>query len=312
MLRFTPPGFQRLEQAQSFEVHVGGTESNTAVGLARLGLKVAWLSRLSDNPLGKYIARAIAQHGVDTSQVVWTPEDRVGTYFLERGKAPRGSQVIYDRKHSAVSKMRPEDLPESLFQTGSARLFHTTGITLGIGESAAATALHAVKLAKAAGWLISFDLNYRAKLWSAAAARAGCHEILKLTDIFFLPRRDARTVYGIQAEKLDDALSELAQHYPQALIVMTLGAEGAAARAPTGEVYNQPAFFAEEVERLGGGDAFSAGFLYGYLESDIALALRWGTAVAALKYGILGDFPLIEKAEAEALVQGQKGSSLAR
>jgi 2-dehydro-3-deoxygluconokinase len=166
MLRFTPPALRRLEQTHDFELHVGGSESNTSVGLARLGLKVAWLSRLTDNALGHIVARTIASHGADTSQVVWTPEDRVGLYFLEEGKAPRGSQVIYDRKDSAVSKMQPSDLPIYLFTQGNAKLFHTTGITLALSESAKATATKALELAKNAGWRVSFDVNYRAKLWT--------------------------------------------------------------------------------------------------------------------------------------------------
>ncbi len=129
MLRLTPPGLKRLEQAMSFEIEVGGTESNMAIGLARLGLKVLWLSRLTDNPLGRLIARTIASHGVDTSRVVWTADDRIGLYFLEEGRAPRGSKVTYDRRHSAISQMRPAELPVELFHADGARLLHLTGIT---------------------------------------------------------------------------------------------------------------------------------------------------------------------------------------
>jgi 2-dehydro-3-deoxygluconokinase len=313
MLRFTPPALRRLEQTLDFELHVGGSESNTSVGLARLGLKVAWLSRLTDNALGHIIARTITSHGVDTSQVVWTPEDRVGLYFLEEGKAPRGSQVIYDRKNSAVSNMQPSDLPIDLFKQDNAKLFHTTGITLAISQHAHKTATKAAELAKGAGWLVSFDVNYRGKLWSPREAREGCENIAQQSDILFIPLRDAKAMYGLNEDANPDSVLEfLVKRFPKAVIAMTMSAKGALAFAD-GKIFQQAAFKAEEVGRLGGGDSFSAGFLYGYLlDGNLERALRWGAAVAALKYSIPGDFPLIEKREAEALVNQTLSTSIAR
>jgi 2-dehydro-3-deoxygluconokinase len=313
MLRFTPPALRRLEQTLDFELHVGGSESNTSVGLARLGLKVAWLSRLTDNALGHIVARTIASHGVDTSQVVWTPEDRVGLYFLEEGKAPRGSQVIYDRKDSAVSKMQPSELPVDIFQQDNAKLFHTTGITLAISESAKVTATKALELAKNAGWRVSFDVNYRAKLWTPKEARAGCEPSMRQADIIFIPLRDAKIIFELDEDSSPEAvLNMLSESYPNATIAMTMSAKGAMA-VSNNSVYQQDAFKAEEVGRLGGGDAFSAGFLYAYLTfNDVALGLRWAAAVAALKYSITGDFPLIEKREVEALVNQKINIGIAR
>ncbi len=308
MLRFTPPALRRLEQTLEFELHIGGSESNTSVGLARLGLKVAWLSRLTNNALGQIIARTIASHGVDTSQIVWTPEDRVGLYFLEEGKAPRGSQVIYDRKDSAVSKMQPSDLPVDLFKAGNAKLFHTSGITLAISQSAHATATKAVELAKKANWLVSFDVNYRAKLWTPQEARAGCEAIMQQADILFIPLRDAKLIYEYAEDSSPETILEmLAQRFPNAVVVMTMSSKGSMAKDYSG-VYSHGIFPAEEVGRLGGGDAFSAGFLYNYLlNKDVQVALRWGAAVAALKYSITGDFPLVNRQEVENLVnQGIK------
>ncbi|MDZ4847727.1 MAG: sugar kinase [Pirellulaceae bacterium] len=313
MLRLTPPGFERFSQASNFEIHIGGSESNTAVGLARLGLKVAWLSRLTDNPLGRKIAEGIAEHGVDTSHVVWTNEDRVGTYYLERGKAPRGSQVFYDRQGSAMSRMQPSNLPAWLFEISNSRVLHTTGITLGISESAARTADQAARLAKKAGWLLSFDFNYRARLWSAEAAKQGCQSIMEMADIIFIPQRDVGTVYGFHDDDPRGILELLAKLFPNATIVLTMGANGAAARTRSGQHFMQPAFVAQEVERLGGGDAFSAGTLFGFLKSnDVEKALRWGAAVAAFKYTIPSDLPLIHFAEVESLVNGSTQSGVQR
>lgn len=319
MLRLTPPHYRRLEQASALDIEVGGTESNMAIGLARLGLKPAWLSRLTDNPMGRLIAGALAAQGVDTSHVVWTDDDRVGVLFFEIGKAPRGSRVIYDRQGSAVSRMCPEELPRNLFQPDGARLFHTTGVTLALTPSLTGTAHRALSLAKAAGWLVSFDVNYRRTLWSPTAAREGCEAYATAADILFIPRGDACDLYGFDAQTAAEHILEtLARHYPQATIALTMGVEGALGREPGGEIVHQAAFPAEEVDRLGGGDAFAAGFLYGYLTASddrhrLTTALQWGTATAALKYTIPGDAPLIERHEVEALLQrGSGGNSIQR
>ncbi|PON19294.1 hypothetical protein C2W62_03385 [Candidatus Entotheonella serta] len=261
MLRLTPANYRRLEQASALDIEIGGTESNMAIGLARLGLKPIWLSRLTDNPMGRLIAGSLAAQGVDTSHVVWTDDDRVGVLFFEIGKAPRGSRVIYDRQGSAVSRMRPEELPRELFQPGLARLFHTTGITLALTSDLTNTAHRALELAKAAGWLVSFDVNYRRTLWSPAAAREGCDAYAKAADLLFIPRGDACDLYEFASDIPAESIVErLAGYYPQATIVLMMGAEGALGREPGGDVVHQAAFPAEEVDRLGGGDAFAAGF----------------------------------------------------
>ncbi len=311
MMRLTPPGMLRIEQTRRFDIWVGGTESNTAVGLSRLGMRAAWLSRLPQSPLGRYVSNRIAQFGVDVSHVVWVPEERLGIYFHEKAPAPRASEILYDRADSAMSRMQPVDLPQRLFAPGRARLLHLTGITLAISPSAAQTALAAMRRAKEAGWRISFDSNYRSKLWSGAEAAAGCHPALSLADVIFCPLGDYHTLYG--AQNADAALAALSRRYPQALIVMTLGADGAQALSPAGEKRRQPAILAGEVGRIGGGDAFAAGFLYAWLTyDDVALALKWGAAMSALKYTIPGDLPLVDYAEVAALVAGAAGGGLIR
>jgi len=319
MLRFTPPNLKRIEQTTTFDIEVGGSESNLAIGLARLGLKVLWLSRLTNNPLGRLIERTIAGHGVDTSRIIWTENDRVGLYFLEEGKAPRGSQVIYDRKQSAISQMRASELPIDLFHSDCARVLHLSGITPALSPNLAITARRALQLAKEAGWKVSFDLNYRGQLWTPAAALEGCTPFIQATNILLAPLDDVRLIYNLDPESASEqALNVLRQHAPQAIIVLTLGENGAIGVEPQGQILQQPAFPAEEVGRLGGGDAFAAGFLYGYLttterEQRLALALRWGAATAAFKYSIPGDIPMIDRAEIERLIrQDVTGSKLVR
>ena len=328
MVRLTPPNMLRLEQTTSVDMHVGGSETNTAVGLCRLGHKVVWLSRMTDNTLGRHVVNSIQKHSVCSEYIRWTSDDRVGLYFLEVGKQPRSSQVLYDRKGSAMANMQPNDLPESLFQQGFARLFHTTGITFGISESAAATATRAIHLAKAAGWQVSFDVNYRSGLWSMEAARKTLEPILQIVDIIFMPYRDANLCFlDHQNLTCESAIRLLAARYPNAIIVLTLGADGAIA-AYRDHVCTQAAIPTETVERLGGGDAFSAGFLSRYLQlnsadsananneqdastttnfingqsSRLSSCLQWGCSVAALKYTIPGDLPLIERSQVDRLL----------
>lgn len=311
MLRLTPPGYLRIEQTRSFDIWVGGTESNTAVGLARLGMNVAWLSRLPASPLGRYISNRIAQYGVDVSQVVWSQDERLGIYFHEKAIDPRASEIIYDRRDSAMSRMQPGDLPDELFQAGAADLLHTTGITLAISDTAQATVHAAMRHARAAGWRISFDINYRSKLWSGAEAAKGCQQAMQLADVIFCPLDDYGNLYG--DANADTALLGLAERFPNTLIVMTLGVDGAIARTTTGEIFRQPAILAGEVGRIGGGDAFAAGFLYAWLRhDDVELGLKWGAAMSAMKYTIPGDLPLVDREAVAALATGEAGGGLIR
>jgi 2-dehydro-3-deoxygluconokinase len=317
LLRLTPAHLRRIEQALSWEMHVVGSELNTSVGLARLGLRVAYLTRLTDNLPGRLIRSTLDTHGVNTEHIVWTPEDRVGLFYLEQGAAPRAAQVVYDRAGSAVSKMQPSDLPAALFAPGNARLLHTTGISLAVSPALAETTIHAARLAKEASWVLSFDINYRGKLWSYPQAAAGCQPLLEMADVIFTPLRDAVPLWGLPDANPERALEVLHSRYPHALCVLTLGADGAAAVDGDGHTWSQPVFKAQVVDRIGGGDAFSAGFLYAMLsQSDgnmgAASALRWGCAAAALKYTIIGDLPLFSRAEVAALVAQTGGGDVVR
>lgn len=311
MLRLSPPDLLRLEQAWQFEAHIGGSESNVAIGLARLGMRVAWFSRLTNNPLGQIIANGIRAQGVDTSEIVWTEEDRIGLYFYETGSAPRGGKVIYDRANSAMSKMLPSELPKALFEEKQAKLLHLSGITLAIGENAAATCQEAGRLAKEAGMLLSFDINFRALLASPESWRKACEELAQVADILFLPLRDAVQLYGCPNEA-KAALESMKSHYPQAKIVLTLGADGAIADE-NGEMIHQAAYPASEHGRLGRGDAFVVGFLYATLNLPTTKeALAWGAAAAAYKSSLTGDLPLLDKRELERMIQQSHSEGLLR
>src|SRR5438874_6594378 len=169
MIRLNPPNFGRLETARSLDVQVGGAELNTAVALARLGRRAAWVSRLTNNPLGRLIANQASEAGVRTEHILWTNDDRVGVYFLEFGAAPRASSVLYDRKGAAIAGIKPGMVSWAKVFAG-AKWFHVTGITPALSPSAAETTREALQAARAAGLGISIDLNYRAKLWTQEEA----------------------------------------------------------------------------------------------------------------------------------------------
>jgi len=303
MLRFSPNGYSRWDQAESLEVHVGGSESNTAVGLARLGMRVCWLSRLTDNDFGRRIARTISSHGVDTEHVVWTEHDRVGTYYYEDGSPPRSSRVIYDRAASAFTQFSSGQLPNNFFVPGQAKLLHITGISLALGEKTRELIQTAVTQARHAGWLISFDVNYRAKLWSPSEACRHCNELFEQADIAFVPLRDAKTLWGLTSTgDIQQLVKSLVDRRGGKLTVTTMGPEGSA--AGVGDEYRVERIKpVPPVGRLGGGDAFAAGFLYGWLTfGDLQTAIKWATACAAVKYSIPGDLPLFQKSEVAALI----------
>ncbi len=309
LLRMAPPGQLRIEQAAHFELEAGGTESNTAVALSRLGVRTTWISRMPDNPLARRIARTLMGHGVDTSHIVWVEDERLGLFFVEFGDGARATSIIYDRADSAASRMTADELPAELFSAEGGRHLHLTGITLAISESSAATALRALQLARAAGWSVSFDFNYRSKLWTPEASRQGCHPFAAEADIVFAPIRDAQTHYGL-AEGIspEEALAALQGEFPRATVILTLGAAGSIAAEAGQTPIRQPIFpGGGTVGRIGAGDAFTAGVLYRYLyhegESWLPEALRWGAAAAAMKYTIPGDMGLFEKEEVAALVE---------
>src|SRR6266480_3073328 len=195
LLRLSPPGQQRFEQAHLFEIGVGGSELNVGCLLARLGRRVAWVSRLPVGPLGRIVDGEARRHGVDTRWVRWIEGVRLGLMFYEPGPEPRTSRVIYDRKHSAASKLGFEDAPWDALVQASAWL-HLSGITPALGPSCRALILHLAALATTAGKPVSYDLNYRATLTTAREARASLEAAAPHLHLLVLAERDAQGVLG--------------------------------------------------------------------------------------------------------------------
>ena len=313
MIRLSPPDFKRLEQTTTLDLNIGGAELNVAVGVSRLGLKSAWVSRLPDNALGRMIANKARELGVDVSPVIWEKEGRAGLYFLEFGATPRPSSVVYDRANSSFSNIQPGQIDWDKILK-STRCLHLTGITPAVSPSSAAAALEAVQIAKAAGCRVSLDLNYRAKLWSPEQARKTLAPMMDFVDILITTKGDTRTILGIEADD-DLALAEmLLAKYPIQMVAVSYR-EGdtvwqcrfSAIAATREKTYATRTYQIEIVDQVGRGDSFAAGFLYGVIgKNDLQRGLDWGVAFAALKHSFPGDFNWCTKDEVEALLAGSK------
>lgn len=302
MLRLSPPRGERLETTRELTVQSGGAESNVAVGAARLGVDTHWLSKLPDSPLGRRVVNELRTHGV-APEIAWADPDesRLGTYYLEHGGAPRGTNVIYDRADAAITTVEPSELRTDLLE--SAEWFHTTGITPALSTAAADTTTALLRRAGDAGVTRSFDLNYRSKLWAPTTARAAYEDLFEHVDVLFVPRRDAREVLDCDGDALDIA-HRLAATFDLDSVIVTRGLDGAVALTD-GSVFKQPIFEAETFDAIGTGDAFVAGFIAERLHGgDVSAALEWGSATAALKRTTDGDLAVTTREEIKQVIDG--------
>lgn len=310
MIRLGPSDFERLEQASSLKVTVGGSELTVAAGVCRLGLSAAWVSRLPDNPLGRMVRNKAREQGVDTSHIVWSDEDRMGLYFVEYGASPRPSKVLYDRANSAISRIKPGEIDWSRVLSG-VRLFHTSGITPALSDSAALVTEEALKRAKEAGCLVSYDLNYRAKLWSQEKAGEVQTPFMNYVDILLTTEEDTKRVFGIEREKYDQVAVDLAEKFGLKVVTITLRGNPSVWRNTwtaiayaDGTFYDDVTYEIEVVDRVGGGDNYTAGFLYGYLTEGVAKGVRYGNAFSALKQTSWGDLNWSTLEEVETQLKG--------
>ncbi len=312
MLRLSPPAGTRLETEGSLDAQVGGAESNVAAAASCLGANATWLSKLPANPLGRRVVRALRSHDI-TPAIAWDDRDaaRLGTYYLEYGADPRNTEVIYDRAHSSITTVSAADLDGSVLD--SAGVFHTTGITPALSEAAAETTMELLSAAREAGAVRSFDLNYRAKLWTPAEAKAAYESILPEIDLLFAPVRDARGVLEYEGDAEAVARS-LAADYDIETIVVTRGADGSLALVED-EVIEQGIFDSEAIDAIGTGDAF-VGSVLGELLTDsevtltadqIETALSYGAAAAALKRSLAGDVLVATREELERVRDASAG-----
>jgi 2-dehydro-3-deoxygluconokinase len=311
MVRLSPPHFQRLEQTRSLDVNVGGAELNVAVGVTRFGMKSAWVSKLPKNGLGYMIRDRAQEFGVDCSHLVWSDKGRAGIYFVEFGASPRASSVLYDRAHSAISMIQPGEVDWAKIFTGS-KHFHMSGITPALSASASEATVEALKAAKKTGCTISYDLNYRKKLWTPADAKRIQEPMMGDVDILITTEEDTNVVFGIKEKDYEAVAEKLAKTFNFKIVAITLREDLSVLRNnwtaiayQDGKIFKDRKYEVEIVDRVGAGDSFTAGFLYGWLkEKDIGKGVQYGNAFAALKHTVPGDFNWSTKEEVENQLKG--------
>ncbi len=310
MIRLAPPHFQRLEQARQFDVEIGGAELNTAVGLARLGHDVSWVSRLPENSLGRLVENRVREAGVEPT-ILKSSESRCGLYFLEFGAAPRASSILYDRKESSMARVQRGEFDwKTIFHR--AQWFHLTGITPALSDSAAEVSREALLAARSSGVRTSIDLNYRSQLWSSEEAGRTMSELLKECDLLFCSEPDAEQLFGITGKDFFEVAHQLEERFGITMVVAvrrttplvwrnTFSAIGYS----VGHLFSTAEYEVEIVDRLGAGDALAAGVIDGVLTGDFPRGLEVGAAMGALKHSIPGDLPWITRSEVEDLINGK-------
>jgi 2-dehydro-3-deoxygluconokinase len=298
MLRLSVPSEERLEAASKLDMVVGGAESNVLAALSRLGRVCGYCTALPDNPLGLRIANALREAGVDLNMMQWKPRGRVGLYFIEYAEPPRSIQVTYDRADSCAASLSLDT--SELDALCNTRLLHITGITPGVSTELCELTRQAFHRAREMGRAISFDVNYRSRLWSAEEAAPIIQELAQGVNILFCKEADARLLFGCNGDS-PEIIAALAEKTSASTVVMTVGERGVYA-FNSGQILHQPAMPVTMIDRVGAGDALAAGVLYGWLENDLPRGLRYGTVMAALVMGQFGDMVRTNIREVESIL----------
>ncbi len=335
MMRLSPPGFKRFSQTYNFDVVYGGGESNVAVSLANYGMNSRFITRLPENDLGDCALMELRKRGVDTTKIARGGE-RLGIYFLETGAVSRGSKVVYDRAYSAMASIEKGmiDWDEAL---DGADWFHWTGITPAISQGAADACLEAIQAANAKGITVSTDLNYRKKLWKYGKNPMDVMpELVAGCDVILGNEEDAEKHFGLHPDGVDvtsgeevhadaylSVLQKLMEMFPRAKKVITTlrGSISASHNTWAGVLYDGSTLYKSReyqithiVDRVGGGDSFMAGLIYGLLtnEGDDQRALDFAVAASCLKHTIKGDANLATLEEVNKLLSGDASGRVSR
>lgn len=330
MMRLSTPGHERFVQSDSFDVTYGGGEANVAVALSNYGLNGVFVTKVPDNALGQAAINHIRRYGVDTQFIV-RGGARLGIYFLETGASMRASQVIYDRAGASVAEMDINEFDFDKILEG-ASWFHTTGITPALSDKAAALTEAALKAAKAKGITTSIDLNYRKKLWSKEKAREVMTRLCKYVDVCIGNEEDADTTLGFKAKGTDvtkgelnldgykDVFHQMKEKFGFKYIASTLreshsaSDNGWSALVYDGsEFYHTKSYEVRIVDRVGSGDSFASGFIYGLVTGmPMADAAEFGVAASALKHTIPGDLNHATLGDVKELMKGDGSGRVQR
>lgn len=330
MLRLAPMGYERFVQAQQFGVVYGGGEANVAVSLANFGKTSCFVTRLPKHEIGQSAVNELRRYGVNTEWIA-RGGDRVGIYFCEKGAAQRPSKVIYDRAHSSIAEARREDFDWKRIMEG-AQWFHFTGITPALGDNVAEITMDAILAAKKAGATVSVDLNYRKKLWSTEKAGKVMADLVKHCDLVIANEEDAEKVFGIKADDTDivgGTLSDKGYRKVAAELISRFGLKYAAITLRESisasdnnwsailsdgvNFYKSKKYNIHIVDRVGGGDSFGAGLIYGLTSGmDAQKSLEFAVAASCLKHTVEGDANHVSVGEVEALMGGDGSGRVQR
>lgn len=330
MLRLSTPGFERFVQADSLDVTYGGGEANVAVAICNYGLNGTFVTKVPDNPLGQAAINHIRCYGVDT-QFIARGGKRLGIYFLETGASMRASQVVYDRAGASISDVEISEFDfDKIFE--GADWFHTTGITPALSDKAAALTEAALKAAKAKGITTSIDLNYRKKLWSKEKAREVMTRLCQYVDVCIGNEEDAETTLGFVSKGTDvtkgelnldgykDVFQQMKAKFGFKYIASTLReSHSASDNGWSALVYDGSSFYHTRqyevriVDRVGSGDSFASGFIYGLVSGmPMKEAAEFGVAASALKHTIPGDLNHANLNEVKDLMKGDGSGRVQR
>jgi 2-dehydro-3-deoxygluconokinase len=332
MLRLSPPGLERLLQTPKFSATFGGGEANVAVSLAHFGLDSVYVTALPAHAIGDAALRALRAEGVHTDRIVRSGH-RVGIYFAETGASQRPSTVIYDRAHSSIAELAADAIPWSDIMAGAA-WFHVSGITPALGAQAAESTRRAIDAARTAGARVSFDLNFRRKLWRDAEAQRVVGPLLRQVDVLIANEEDLQSVLGIHVTGADvttgrlehsgfrDAAERVTREFGPPTVAITLRESFSASDngwsallwdAATGLMLASQRYEIRVVDRIGAGDSFAAGLIYGFIAGRSAEeTLRFAVAASALKHTIHGDFNRVSVDEVDRLVRGDASGRVQR
>ncbi len=330
MLRLQPPSYQRFIQTSNYEATFGGGEANVAVSLSNFGKEASFVTGLPDNDIGKACMGQLRRYGVKTDDIV-IKNGRMGIYYCEKGASQRPSKVIYDRAGSVAAGLQVGDIDWKTVLQG-AEWFHFTGITPALGDNVAEVTLEACKAAKELGVPVSCDLNYRKKLWTREKAGKVMAELMPYVDLLIANEEDAADVFGIRAAASDvtkgeinldgyrDVAKQLIDRFGIGKVAITLRESISASRNLwSGLLYNGKELFVSKkydmqiVDRVGGGDSFGAGLIYGQTSGmDDASSLEFAVAASCLKHSIEGDFNAVTVSEVLALSGGDGSGRVQR
>ncbi len=318
MLRLSPPGYERMSRGEVFDKRAGGSELNVAAGVSHLGLRTGIISKLPNNSMGAFIKNRIRFDGVSDDYLVYDTTDnaRLGIYYYEYGAAPRKPSIVYDRQNSSFTKLCVEDIPNSVFS--NTRMFHTSGITLALNPDIRQVAIELIKKFKEYGAMISFDVNYRANLWTEDEAREVIKSILPYVDVLFISEETSRRMMQKTGE-----LSDIMKSYTEDYAVKFVCTTQRTVKSPkvhdfTSTIYSKEhdKFYVEKpyenidvIDRIGSGDAYVSGVLYGLLKSnDPFKALQYGNATSSVKNTIPGDLPASDLVEIDTIINNHNAT----